>query len=142
EQLAQHAHEATCASCHKKMDPLGFALDNYDAVGSWRESTPERPLDTSGQLPTGEKLNGVAELKQLLRRRQDEFVRNLVAQTFSYALGRTIVDPDEGPLREVQAAVAPSAHKFSALILGVTKSFPSQHRQNIPPQADLREPTP
>lgn len=136
EQLAQHAADPTCAGCHKKMDPLGFALDNYDAVGAWRESTPEKPLDTSGQLPTGEKFNGVSELKQILQKRQNEFVHNLVEQSLAYALGRELQDSDECAVREVQSALAANRHKFSELVLGVVKSHPFQHRKNSDSLAD------
>ena len=129
EQLAQHAGDATCAGCHKKMDPLGFALDNYDAVGSWRESKPENPLDTTGQLPTGEKLTGAADLKQVILKRQDEFVRNLTGQLLSYALGRELDFFDECPVNEIQAALVRDEFRFSTLVLGVVKSLPFQHRR-------------
>ena len=129
EQLAQHAGDAMCAGCHKKMDPLGFALDNYDAVGSWRESKPENPLDTTGQLPTGEKLTGAADLKRVLLKRQDEFARNLTEQLLSYALGRELDFFDECPVNEIRAALARNEFHFSALVLGVAKSFPFQHRR-------------
>lgn len=131
EQLARHAGEASCAACHKKMDPLGFALDNYDASGAWRESTPERPLNTSGELPTGEKFTGAAELKRILRNRQDDFVHNLTEQTFSFALGRTILNTDEAAVRDVQVALAAEEYKFGSLVLAVVKSFPFQHRRSL-----------
>ena len=129
EQLAQHAGDPTCAGCHKKMDPLGFALDNYDAVGSWRESKPENPLDTTGQLPTGEKLTGAADLKRVILKRQEEFVRNLSEQLLRYALGRELDFYDECPVNEITAALAREQYHFSALVLGVVKSFPFQHRR-------------
>lgn len=131
EQLAHHARDPSCVSCHKRMDPLGFALDNYNAVGQWRESSAERPLDTSGRLPTGESFNGVAELKQVLLKHQDQFVRNLVEQAFSYAMGRTIVDADEATLRQIQEQVAASEYKFSSLMIGIATSFPFQHRRSL-----------
>ena len=129
EQLAQHAADATCAGCHKKMDPLGFALDNYDAVGSWRESRPENPLDTTGQLPSGEKLTGAADLKQVLWQRRDQFTRNLAEQLLAYALGRELDFFDECPVNEIQAALAKDEFRFSALVLGVVKSLPFQNRR-------------
>ncbi|MEN9573918.1 MAG: hypothetical protein RL514_1773 [Verrucomicrobiota bacterium] len=129
EQLTQHASDATCAGCHKKMDPLGFALDNYDAVGSWRESKPENPLDTTGQLPTGEKLTGAADLKQVLWQRRDQFTRNLAEQLLAYALGRELEFFDECPVNEIQAALAKEEFRFSALVLGVVKSLPFQNRR-------------
>ena len=129
EQLAQHAGDATCAGCHKKMDPLGFALDNYDAIGSWRESRPENPLDTTGRLPTGEKLTGAADLKQVILKRQAEFVRHLTGQLLGYALGRELEFFDECPVNEIQATLVKEEHRFSALVLGVVRSLPFQHRR-------------
>ena len=131
EQLAQHASDATCAGCHKKMDPLGFALDNYDAIGSWRESKPENPLDTTGRLPTGEKLTGAADLKQVILKRRDEFVRNLTGQLLAYALGRELEFFDECPVNEIQAGLVKEEFRFSALVLGVVKSLPFQHRRGV-----------
>lgn len=129
EVLAQHAGNPSCSGCHRKLDPLGFALDNYDAVGAWRESTPERPLDTSGELPTREKLKGVDGLKQVLLRRKGEFVRNLVGQMLSYALGRELQDGDEWTIRQVAAASEKREYRFSEIVLGVVKSTPFQYRR-------------
>lgn len=129
ELLAQHAGDATCAGCHKKMDPLGFALDNYDAIGGWRESQPDNPLDTTGQLPTGEKLTGAADLKRVLWQRRDEFERNLSGQLLSFALGRELDFFDECPLNEIQTALAQDEHRFATLVLGVVKSLPFQNRR-------------
>ena len=129
EQLAQHAGNPSCSGCHRKLDPLGFALDSYDAVGAWRESTPGKPLDTSGELPTGEKFHGVPELKQVLLRRKDEYVRNLSGQLLSYALGRELQDSDEWTTRQVAAASAKSGYRFSALITEIVKSVPFQYRR-------------
>ena len=95
ELLAQHARQPSCAACHAKIDPLGFALENYDAVGRWRETADDRPLDATGELPTGEKFDGRPELKQIVLQRQDQFVRNLVEQMLVYALGRELEDYDD-----------------------------------------------
>ena len=111
------------------MDPLGFALDNYDAVGSWRESKPENPLETTGQLPTGEKLTGAADWKKVIWQRRDEFTRNLTEQLLGYALGRELDFFDECPVNEIQAALAKAEFRFSALVLGVVKSLPFQNRR-------------
>ncbi len=84
EQLAQHASNPTCAACHKKLDPLGFALDRFNAVGQWRD---DAMLDTSGQLPGGVKLTGLDDLKKVIWGRRDEFVRNGIEKMLAYALG-------------------------------------------------------
>lgn len=136
EQLAQHASNATCAGCHKKMDPLGFALDNYDGIGGWREATADRPLDTSGQLPTGEKINGVAELKKLILSRSAEFERNLVEQMLSYALGRELDYVDQRTIDETMAALEKNGHRFSTLILGIVQSHAFTHRRPIKAEPD------
>lgn len=133
EQLAQHATEASCAGCHKKIDPLGFALDNFDAVGSWRESTAENKLDTEGVLPSGEKFNGVRELKQIILKQQDTFTHNVIEQTLIYALGRELDYFDEAPVRKIQADLQQQGHKFSTLILGIVQSYPFQYRKNTEP---------
>jgi mono/diheme cytochrome c family protein len=129
--LAQHASSASCSGCHRKMDPLGFALDNYNAVGAWRESTPEVPLDVSGELPGGEKFQGVDGLKRILMARKGQFARNMAGRLLSYALGRELVDSDEWTLRQVVAGVEKREYRFSELVLGVVKSVPFQQRRGI-----------
>jgi Protein of unknown function (DUF1592)/Protein of unknown function (DUF1588)/Protein of unknown function (DUF1585)/Protein of unknown function (DUF1587)/Protein of unknown function (DUF1595) len=130
EQLAQHSTQANCAGCHKRIDPLGFALENFDAIGAWRVSTNEVKLDTDGVLPTGEKFSGVRELKRIILTKQDDFLRNLVSQMLTYALGRELDYYDEAPIREIQTALKKDGTKFSALVLGIVKSFPFQQRKN------------
>jgi len=129
EKLAQHAHDADCAACHKKMDPLGFALDNFDAVGRWREKVGDQPIDVSGELPTGEKLNGAADLKKVILARQDDFTRNLSEQLLTYALGRELEDFDDCPVREITGQLKADQHRFSSLVLAIVKSYPFQHRR-------------
>lgn len=135
EQLAQHATQASCAGCHKKIDPLGFALDNFDAIGAWRESTPENKLDTEGVLPSGEKFNGVRELKQIILKQQDVFIHNVIEQTLIYSLGRELDYFDEAPVRKIQSEMKPQGNRFSALILGIVQSYPFQYRKNTEPAA-------
>lgn len=129
EQLQMHANRPACMSCHRKLDPLGFALENYNAVGKWRTAAGTRPLDTTGVLPTGEKLDGVASLKRVLRRRQVEFVRNLTEQLLTYALGREVDYYDDGPVETIQRDLARGGHRFAALVLGVVTSYPFRHRR-------------
>ena len=130
EQLARHAGQASCAACHKKMDPLGFALENFDAVGQWRVRSGEGAIDTSGQLPTGEKFNGVVELKQILHRSQDKFVRNMTEQMMIYALGRELDYYDDAEIQRITAELERNDYKFSTLILGIVESYPFQYRRN------------
>jgi hypothetical protein len=123
--MAQHAVQPACASCHRRIDPLGFALENYDGVGAWRDKA-----DSSAVLPTGEKFEGIAGLKQVLLRSRDAFVRNMIEQMMAYALGRDVVDGDECAVREIQAAVDKSGHRFSAMVIGVVNSVPMRYRKN------------
>jgi hypothetical protein len=132
EQLAQHASRNSCRGCHKKLDPLGFALDNYDPIGAWRESQPELALDVVGELPGGERFAGAAELKQLLLKRKDEFVKNLAGKCLSYALGRELDYYDDCAILEISERLMREEYRLSELVLGVVESYPFQHRRREP----------
>jgi mono/diheme cytochrome c family protein len=134
EKMAQHAADASCAGCHKRMDPLGFGLDNFDAIGTWRPSSAT--LDTSGELPGGEKFNGAEELKKIIWSKREQFTRNLVAQMLTYALGRELDYFDESQISRIKTGVDKAGGKFSALTLGVVNSYPFQYRRNADPQPD------
>ncbi len=129
EQLSQHATQAACAGCHRKIDPIGFALDNFNAVGEWRESTNAVPLDVSGVLPTGEKVDGFASLKEVLLKRKDEFAQNAVAKVLEYALGRELDGQDECTVREVLAGLKKSDYRFSVMVTEIVKSVPFRQRR-------------
>jgi Protein of unknown function (DUF1588)/Protein of unknown function (DUF1585) len=129
--LAKHAHEPSCAACHAKIDPLGFALENFDAVGRWRETANDRPVDASGRLPSGEQFTGVQELKQVVLRHRDQFVRNLAEQMLTYALGRELEDCDDGAVSAIVTNLRKNDYRFSALVTGVVDSFAFQHRRNL-----------
>lgn len=129
EQLAQHAGNPACAGCHRKLDPLGFAMDNFDAVGAWRESTAEKPLNTTGELPTGERFSNSSELKQVVLERKDQYLRNLTGQLLSYSLGRELQDSDDWTLRQVATDTAKGGYRLSTLITGIVKSIPFQYRR-------------
>lgn len=129
EKLSQHAHDAACAACHRKMDPLGFALDNYNAVGRWRDKLGDQPLDVTGELPTGEKLNGLADLKRVILARKEEFARNLTEQLLTYALGRELEDCDDCPVRQIATQLKSDDYRFSTLVLEIVKSYPFQYRK-------------
>ncbi len=129
EKLAQHAQDASCAGCHRKMDPLGFALDNYNAVGRWRDKIGDRDLDVSGELPTGEKLSGAADLKRIILSRKDEFVTNLTEQLLTYALGRELEDFDDCPVRQIATQLKTDDYRFSILVMEIVKTYPFQYRR-------------
>jgi hypothetical protein len=129
DQLAAHASQKSCAACHARIDPLGFALDNFDAIGSWRESTSDSPLDTKGVLPTGEKIDGVDQLKKVLLDRKEEFARNLADQMLMYAAGRKTDYYDECTIREVADLMKRDGYRFSALVRGIVLSPTFQQRR-------------
>ena len=127
EKLAMHAADATCAACHKKIDPLGFGLENFDAVGTWREASKD--VDPTGQLPGGEKFNGAIELKKVILKHQDEFERGMIGNMLAYAIGRELEWTDEREITAIKASMEKNGHKFSALVLGIVKSYPMQYRR-------------
>ncbi|MBN9519809.1 DUF1592 domain-containing protein [bacterium] len=128
ELLAQHATQPACAGCHAKIDPLGFGLENFDAVGRFRKSSAD--VDATGKLPGGEAFNGPKELRQVLLKRKDRFAENLTEKLLAYALGRELQAPDAATVRAITAELAKDGYKFSTLVLGVTKGYPFQHRRN------------
>jgi mono/diheme cytochrome c family protein len=127
EQLAQHASRPACAGCHAKIDPLGFGLENFDAVGRFRKSGKD--IDATGKLPGGEAFDGPKELRQVLLKRKDRFAENLTEKLLSYALGRELQAPDAAAVRGVTGELK-DGYKFSTLVLGVVRSYPFQHRRN------------
>ncbi len=131
ETLAQHAKDATCASCHKRIDPLGFGLENFDAIGRYRQTHGGAPIDATGVLPGGEKFSGVRELKKIVLRRQDDFVRNIAAQMTSYALGRELGYDDEVFVENLMLELAEQDYKLSVLVNGIVHSFAFDHRRNL-----------
>ena len=131
EKLAQHVEDANCAVCHKKMDPLGFALDNYDAIGKWRSSFAGKAIDNTGILPDGTKVSGVNELKKVFMQKKDQFVRNFYSKLLSYAIGRKLEFYDELTVRKAVENIKKADYKFSAVIMEVVKSRPFLYRRNI-----------
>jgi len=129
EKITLHAKDPSCAACHSRIDPLGFGLEQYDAIGAWRETVGDAAVDCSGRLPTGEDFHGAAELKAVILKRRDAFVRNLVEQMLSYALGRDLGDEDEAAVREAKSFLEKNEFRFSALVTGVAESLPFRWRR-------------
>ena len=124
ELLAQHATNKTCAACHQKLDPLGFALEEFDAAGAWRSETGAGPVDAVGRLPSGQVVNGFAGLKDVLKARRQEFLRHFADELLSYALGRPIVDSDEATIQEVLRRAAADQYRFRTFVAAVCESRP------------------
>jgi len=129
EKLGQHANDSNCKVCHLKIDPLGFALENFDAIGRWRETVGDTPVDNVGTLPGVGEFKGSDGLRKVLKVRQAEFVENVVVQTMTYAIGRDMSYYDEPSIRDIMAQMERNDYRFSTLVLEVVKSYPFQHRK-------------
>ena len=130
EAMEQHRANPVCASCHRLMDPPGFALEQFDAVGRYRtRNESNMPIDASGVLPDGTAFEGVAGLREALLGRPDLFVTTLTEKLLTYALGRGVEHYDAPAVRAITRAAAPDGYRFSSLILGVIKSPPFQMRR-------------
>ena len=127
--LEQHRENPTCASCHAKMDPLGFAFENFDAIGAWREKDVGGcPIDASGVLPDGKSFNGAPGLKRLLGEKKDLFLRSITHKMLTYALGRGVEYYDRPTIEHIITALTKNDHRFSTLILEIVQSDPFQKR--------------
>jgi mono/diheme cytochrome c family protein len=128
ERMERHRASPTCAGCHKVMDPLGFALENFDATGAWRTREGGVPLDASGQLADGTKVDGVVALRNALLARPDVFVRTLTEKLMTYALGRGLQYYDMPIVRDIVRKAERQDYKFSGIIMGIVASPPFQMR--------------
>jgi hypothetical protein len=126
ERMAAHRTNATCASCHSNMDPIGLGLENFDAVGNWREKDGKSPIDASGTMPDGRTFNGPVELAKMLRADGDTFARAMTEKMMIYALGRGLESYDRPALKKIASGVAAGQYRFSSLVLEVVKSLPFQ----------------
>ena len=129
QRLAQHRANPACASCHDLIDPLGFALENFDAVGRWRTTEHGLPIDATGRMPDGRQIAGPQELQQGIMQLPELFVGTLVEKLLTFALGRG-AQPYDGPaVRKVVREAADEDYRFSSLILGIVSSTPFQMRE-------------
>ncbi|HEY1342688.1 MAG TPA: DUF1592 domain-containing protein [Bryobacteraceae bacterium] len=130
EQMEQHRNNPACSGCHARMDPIGFALENYDAIGRWREKDAGSPIDASGALPGGAKFEGPAGLTRLLQTTyRDDFVRTVTEKLMTYALGRGLEYYDQPAVRAVMRQAARDDYRMSALIAAIVESVPFQDRR-------------
>jgi hypothetical protein len=126
QQMEQHRKVEPCASCHKIMDPIGLSLENFDAIGQWRTMDAGHPIDASGMLVDGTKLNGVKELREAMVRYKPQFSRVLTEKLMTYALGRGTEYFDMPMMRSIVHNAEKNNYKFSTFVLGVVKSDPFQ----------------
>jgi hypothetical protein len=127
----QHRANPSCASCHLRMDPLGFGLENFDGIGAWRTKDGEFSIDPSGDLPSGESFKTPRELRAILVAHNDEFIRCLTEKMLTYALGRGLEYYDKCATDRIAAAVHKADHRFSTLIEEIVMSVPFQKRRAV-----------
>mgnify|MGYP003602375410 CR=1 FL=1 len=124
ELLAKHRESPNCSGCHQKIDPFGFALENFDPIGDWRPRLNNTPIDSSGELPDGEKFDDVVGLKKILVRRKDQFARMLADRLLTYACGRRIEALDDPFVERIVAELPRHSYGLRSLIEAVVTSEP------------------
>jgi len=129
QRLEAHRENESCASCHARIDPLGFGLENFDAIGAWRTMEGSQPIDNTGVLPDGRSFAGVAELKATLLERKNDFTRCLAEKMLIYGLGRGLEPYDAPVVEEITGKVAESEYRFSSLVYEIANSLPFQKRR-------------
>ncbi|MYN66567.1 MAG: DUF1592 domain-containing protein [Acidobacteria bacterium] len=129
ELMATHRRSPACATCHLRMDPLGFALENFDGIGRWRDMDGPTPIDASGVLPDGTAFDGPVEFREALLDRSGEFVRTFAEKLLTYALGRPVQHYDIPAVRSILRDAAAEDHRWSSLVLGIVESPPFQMRR-------------
>ncbi|MFN0088116.1 MAG: DUF1592 domain-containing protein [Blastocatellia bacterium] len=130
QQLEEHRKNSTCASCHARMDPLGFGLEKFNAIGAWRTLDGKFPIDDSGILPDGRTFRGPGELKKIIRAEADAFTRGLTDKLLTYALGRGLERYDKPAVKKIAESVAAGDYRFSSLALEIVASMPFQMRRS------------
>ena len=124
EQLEAHRKNPACATCHVRMDPLGFSLEQFDALGQWREATSAGPIDATATLPDGSRFDGARGLRAFLAGHRDDFVRTFTEKLLAYALGRGLEPADMPAVRGIVRAAAPGQYRWSSIVVGIVQSVP------------------
>ena len=141
EQLELHRKNPACASCHRVIDPVGFALENFDSVGNWRDAGPDgAPLDTSGTLADGSKVNGPAALREAILSRPDAFATAVTERMLTYALGRGLEPGDMPVVRRIEKKAAQNDYRLSSIVMGIVESAPFQMRTKLEPAESVKGP--
>jgi mono/diheme cytochrome c family protein len=136
-QMEQHRSDAVCASCHSRMDVLGFGLENYDAIGRWRTTDGKFPVDPGGAFPNGKSFSTPAEMKALLHDNMPEFTRCVTEKLLTYALGRGVEAYDRRTVQDLVAQTAAHEYRFQALVTAIVHSAPFQQRRGEKPRQEL-----
>ncbi|MBM3996253.1 MAG: DUF1585 domain-containing protein [Planctomycetes bacterium] len=129
QRLEQHRANPVCASCHSKIDPLGFAFENYDAVGVFRKSENNKAIDASGTLPDGRKINGLGDLKKSLLAEKEKLVRHVAEKMLTYALGRGVEYYDKRAVDRIVSEAAKDDFKMSRMVIAIVQSDPFRLRR-------------
>ena len=130
ERLEEHRRNPTCAACHAPMDPLGLALEHYDAIGTWRQGEVALPIDSSGALPDGTTFEGLAGLRSVVMARREQFVRTVTEKLLAYGLGRSVAHADRPTVRQIVRDAASRDYRWSAIVLGIVESTPFRMRRS------------
>src|SRR6185503_4276461 len=138
DRMSAHRDNPACSGCHQLMDPIGFAMENYDAIGRWRIAEQGTPIDTSGGLPDGSKFDGVDGLQAALLRRPEVFAGTLTEKLMTYALGRGVETYDAPAVRAVLRSARASGYRFSSIIIGIVNSTRFQMRAAQPALVSAR----
>src|SRR5205814_1178579 len=129
QRMEQHRANPSCANCHTRMDAIGFALENFNAIGAWRTKDGMFDIDPGGTLPDGTNIKGVADLKKAILAKKDPFARCVIEKLMIYALGRGMEPYDDRALDKALAAVAKDKYRFSSVVLEIIKSDPFRLRR-------------
>lgn len=130
QRLEKHRADPSCANCHKRMDPIGFAFENYDPIGAWRDGDGAHPIDAAAALPDGSAFRGPVELRELILSRREDFVRCLAEKMTTFALGRGVEYFDASVVKGIRRALADHEYRISAMILEIVRSYPFQYRRD------------
>ncbi len=128
-QMEDHRKNPMCASCHQKMDPIGFSFENYNAIGQWREKDGKWPVDASGKLPDGRAFVGAQELEQIYRKQPEQFASCVTEKLMTYALGRGVERYDRPTVKSIVNKISGDDYRFSSLVMAVVESMPFQMRR-------------
>jgi hypothetical protein len=135
QQLEKHRSNSVCASCHSRMDPLGFGLENYDAIGTWRTKDGKFDIDSAGVLPNGKSFRKPSELKAILKSDKDDFTKALTEKLLTYALGRGLERFDRSAVQSITSRTAADGYRFSALVTAIVDSMPFRMRRGEGPKS-------
>jgi hypothetical protein len=124
-----HPANPVCAVCHNQMDPIGFGLENYDAIGKWRTEDEGKPINATGRLPSGVEFEGPAELQEALLSDPEVFVSAFIQKLLTYALGRPVEYYDMPAVRKIVRTAEETDYRFSSIVSGIVNSLPFQMRR-------------